>query len=134
MMKMKKTKRNLLIAYKRFRLRFNSSASLIKRQSGTDKPSATESATFSEGFRSNRSIKEIILGAKSALSARDSCDNFWALRCFRTTMPKTFAKLFDRIWTRCQVAPRALQEQLFQFQYCNYSPRCLKRRRSATRI
>jgi len=80
-------------------LRFNSSASLTKRQSGTANPSAIESATFTVGFRSNRSIREIILGARSALSARVSCDNFCALRYRLTTTPKAFAKFLERIST-----------------------------------
>ena len=37
--------------YHLFSLRFNSSASLTNRQSGTDNPSASESATFTVGFR-----------------------------------------------------------------------------------
>lgn len=102
-------------------LRFSSSASLTNRHSGTDRPSASESATLREGLRSKCSIKETILGAKSALSARASCERLWALRCLRNTTPKAFAKIFDRIPAVCLFASRSLQEQLFQFvssRYC----------------
>lgn len=95
--------------------RFTSSASFTNRQSGMANPSAMESATFIVGLRSKRSMREIILGARSAFSAKDSCDNPRALRWLRTAMPKAFANVLERTFSCCQAQKRPLQEQLFLF-------------------
>ncbi len=96
-------------------LRLKSSASLTSLHNGTDNPAAIEWATFKVGFRWNRSIKEIIFGARSAFSAKDSWVKPLAFRWFRTATPNALAKSFDRIRQICQFGTHGLQEQLFQF-------------------
>jgi hypothetical protein len=95
--------------------RLKSSASFTSRHRGTDRAAAIEWATFNVGFRWNRSIKEIIFGARSAFSAKDSCDKPFALRWFLTATPNALAKSFVRIPEFCQTKRTYLQEQLFQF-------------------
>jgi len=96
-------------------LRLKSSASLTSRQSGTDNAAAIEWATFNVGLRWNRSIREIIFGARSAFSAKDSWDKPFAFRWSRTTTPKALAKSFERTHQNCHSTTLLLQEQLFQF-------------------
>jgi hypothetical protein len=60
-------------------------------------------------------MREIILGARSARSAKDSCDKPFAFRWFLTATPNALAKSFERIPKFCQMKMKDLQEQLFQF-------------------
>jgi hypothetical protein len=60
-------------------------------------------------------MREIIFGARSAFSAKDSCDKPFAFRWFLTATPNASAKSFERIPEFCQTELNVLQEQLFQF-------------------
>ena len=91
------------------------STSLTRRQNGTFNARAILSAAFSVGLIFNRSISEIIFGAKSARSASSSCVMYRALRCSRTTCPKNVAKSPDSILPRCLPKQDALQEGYYQF-------------------
>ena len=84
------------------RSRLKSSASFTNRQSGMPNPNATEWATFTLGLRSARSIKEIILEARSARSASSSWVSFFAFRCWRTASAKNMAKSSDNTSSLCQ--------------------------------
>jgi len=97
------------------RSRLKSSASFTKRQSGTPNPCATECATLTLGLRCARSIKEIILEARSARSANSYWVIFFTFRCCRTASAKNMAKSSDNTSPLCQSKTLHLQEQLFQF-------------------
>lgn len=88
-----------------------SSASFIRRHKGTFMACAMLSATLTVGFRSNRSMSETILDAKSARSANSSWLRNLAFRCFLIISPKNLAKFFDNIPPLCQWRNSHLQER-----------------------